>query len=176
MIRFEFTFLLAVALFIGSCKDDSTITPTPKPNYLSDLEPEVATVGYGIFSIGEYEFTSAMDNISKGDTIVFHGVEYPHGLYAHAPSHVVYKLNEDFSELRVTIGLVEWISCGDGAQFIILLDGIEIYRSPIMFASSAPLDIKVDIDGGQNLELITDEGAANDRDCDWTIWGDPILK
>ncbi len=176
MIRLKITILLTFVLINISCNNDSMVTQVLEPNYLSDLEPEVSTVGYGTFSIGKYQFTSEMDSIYEGNPISLHGINYLHGLYAHAPSLLIYDLSENFSELQVTIGLVEWISCGDGAQFIILLDGIEIYRSPIMFASSAPLDIKVDIDGGQNLELITDEGAANDRDCDWTIWGDPILR
>jgi hypothetical protein len=144
--------------------------------YLSELHPQLATVGRGKFSVGTYEFTSPdpMDNINKGDPIVVHNVKYPHGLYAHTPSHLVYNLNKDFFKLEVTIGLVDWIECGDGVQFIILLDGDEIYRSPTMLAQSMPIDVKVSVAGGHKLEFIVDQGENSH--CDWAIWGDPTLQ
>jgi hypothetical protein len=148
------------------------------PTYLAQLEPETVKVGWGRFAVGVYESTSPdpADKMRKGDPIVVHGVEYPHGLLAHAPSQLVYDLGGNFSELEVTIGLVDWIECGDGAQFIIRLDGNEIYRSPTMLASSVPIEVKVSVAQGQKLELLTDHGRAKNRYCDNTIWGDPILR
>ena len=148
----------------------------PELIYLSELPPQSTTVGWGTFSIGNYEFTSSdpTDKINQGDPIVVHDVEYPHGLYAHAPSRLVYSLYGDFSQLEVTIGLVDWIECGDGVQFVILLDGNEIYRSPTMLASSMPIDVKVSVAGGRNLVLVADARAT--QHCDWAIWGDPTLR
>ena len=151
--------------------------PSPvEHTYLSELQPESVAVGWGAFSIGNYEFTSTNQThrIMKGDPIVVHKVEYHHGLYAHAPSRLTYNLHRDFSQLETTIGLVDWIDCGDGAQFIIVLDDKEIYRSPIMIASSAPIDVKVGVAGGSKLELIVNDGVT--KECDWAIWGDPRLR
>jgi hypothetical protein len=76
----------------------------------------------------------------------------------------------------VTVGLVDWIECGAGTQLIILVDGYEIYRSPTMLASSAPIEIEVSVAKGQVLELLTDPGSTTDFTCDWAIWGDPLLR
>ena len=145
-------------------------------SYFSELHPQSTAVGWGTFSISNYKFTSSdpTDKINQGDPIVVHDVEYPHGLYAHAPSLLVYNLYGDFSQLEATIGLVDWIECGDGVQFVIILDGNEIYHSPTMLASSIPIDVKISVAGGRNLELITDPGAT--QHCDWAIWGDPVLR
>jgi serine/threonine protein kinase len=173
------------AAFITTSTSTGTLTPTPTftPTvtsipisiYLSEIKPRTTTVGYGDFSIGEYSFTStdASDKVKKGDSIIAHGIQYPHGLFAHAPSKLTYELNKQYSELRVSTVLVDWIQCGDGAVFVILLDDQEIYRSKRMFYSSPPVDVKIDITDGNQLELIIEKGS--DLDCDWTIWGDPIL-
>ena len=144
--------------------------------YISELRPESASVGLGVFSTGHYEFTSPIptDKIKKGDPIAFNNFKYNHGLYAHAPSRLYYKLYGDFSQLETTIGLVDWIDCGDGAQFVILLDGREIYRSPNMLATSMPIDVKVSVAGGRDLVLIVEPGKT--KHCDWAIWGDPMLR
>jgi len=156
-----------------------TLTPTAtaEPKYLSELEPQSATVGWGELSIGYYKFSasSPADNIVRGNPIVMHEVEYAHGIFTHAPARVVYDLGGIFFELQVRIGILEWEKCGDGAQFIILLDGNEIYRSPTMLATSDAIDVEVDVSGGQILELITDPGKEGNIQCDCTVWGDPIL-
>lgn len=145
------------------------------PVYLSEIKPRTATVGFMDFSIGKYSFTSpdASDKIKKGDPIVAHGIQYTHGLYAHAPSKLTYELHKQYSELLVTIVLVDWIECGDGAEFVIKLDNNELYRSKRMIYSSLPENVKVDVTDGNLLELITEKGSY--LECDWTIWGDPIL-
>ena len=144
--------------------------------YLSELQPQKTNVGKGTFSMGKYEFTSSDPRykINQGDSIVVHDVQYNHGLFAHAPSRLSYNLYGDFVQLITTIGLVDWIDCGDGVQFIVLLDGKEIYRSPTMRSSSIPLKIEVSVAGGRNLELIVDPLA--NPDCDWAIWCDPSLR
>jgi hypothetical protein len=145
-------------------------------SYLSELEPRIAKVGWKNFSRGKYEFNSAEDGIEKGSPIVAHGVEYSHGLFAHALSRLVYDLNGNFSELTTKIMLVDWMECGDGAIFVIKLDGDEIYRSKKIFNSSDPVSVRVSVANSQQLELITETGETDNIDCDWTIWGNPILR
>jgi hypothetical protein len=154
-----------------------TSTSKPEPKYLSELMPQLATVGWGKLSIGHYEVSSSSpaDRIIKGNPIVMHEVEYSYGIFAHAPSRIVYDLGGIFFELQVRIGILDWENCGDGAQFIILLDGNEIYRSPTILAKSDPIDVRVDVTGGQRLELITDPGIGGNIQCDCTVWGNPIL-
>ena len=158
----------------------------PKPaqtnaavTYLSQFQPTTIELGYGTYSVGTFKFSSddPADDIHYGDPIAFHGIEYPHGIFAHAPSRLVYNLSSNhYSEFSATLGLVEKISCGDGVKFIVLLDAKEIYRSEILFPWSAPVDIQVPMTNGSELTLSVDPGVQGDNRCDWAIWGDPRLR
>ena len=156
--------------------------PTPEPTemppavYLADLKPLTSSVGFMTFSTGTYNFTSPdrSDHIAQGDPLIAHGIQYPHGLYAHAPSQLTYRLNGKFSEFSATLTMVDWIACGDGAVFVIKLDGAEIFRSQRMASSSDPENIKVKVTGGKLLELMTE--PVNTKECDWAIWGVPLLR
>jgi len=143
--------------------------------YLAELQPIARQVGFGRFSVGKYEFESAIDFVKIGDPIEAHAVEYDYGIYAHAPSRIVYRLDGLFSKLHARVVMLNRIVCGDGSVFVIELDGEEKYRSWRMFSYSSPIDIVVDVSGGQELALITTVGPANNRDCDWALWGDPRL-
>jgi hypothetical protein len=150
---------------------------TPMPTYLSDLTPSTTAVGWGVFSVGHYRFTSeAVDKVSEGDPIVTHGTWYSHGLFAHAPSQLTYDIGGKYSEFHATLSMVEWITApsDDGAVFVLKLDGAEVFKSEPMLAASEPRDIQVDVIGGRKLELITEAGANNGDD--WSIWGDPYLR
>jgi len=70
--------------------------------------------------------------------------------------------------------LLERINSGDGVNYIIQLDGAEVYKSPVLSSSSKPVDVQVPVSGGRELALIVD--ARSDMDCDWAIWGDPRLR
>ena len=64
-------------------------------------------------------------------------------------------------------------ACGDGAEFVVQLDGKDIFSSGMLSAFSDPLHLSLDITGGKELKLITLSGG--DNSCDWTIWGNPYL-
>jgi hypothetical protein len=161
--------------FTTRLTDSSKTAATPPPLYLSELTPLAAKVGFGKFSAGKYDFDE-VGEVKKGDPIILHGIEYAQGLYAHAPSQVIYDLQDGYSELSVTIALVDTIQCGDGAEFVISLDGNQIYRSKRMASSSTPERVSVSIADGQRLILSTSSGPAGNLECDWTIWGDPLLR
>jgi len=151
-------------------------TPTPTPTYLAELTPTSARVGFGSFSVGEYEFTSTStgDDVQAGDPIKAHGITYAHGIYAHAPSRITYSLKGRYSTLETALVMIERISCGDGVIFKIVLDDVELYQSPRQFATSGPVTIQVSVRDGDELELITEAGINDD--CDWAIWGNPVLQ
>jgi hypothetical protein len=148
--------------------------------YLAEYKPVTYSLGYGTYSVGTFTFSSEdpADNIRKGDPITFYGVEYPHAIFGHAPSRIVFDLGEasGFSELSATIGLVQHINCGDGVTFIVLGDDAEIFRSEVIHAWTAPTEIRVAIQGVRKLSLRADEGPLDDWACDWAIRGDPLLR
>ncbi len=157
-----------------------TLTPEIKKSvYLGDYQPTTATLGYGKYSVGSFTFSSEDegDDIHIGDPIIFGGVEYPHGIFAHAPSRLVYNLGSHaFTELSATLGMIEKIRCGDGVFFIVQADGAEIYRSKLRFPWSDPVEITVPVARVRELVLLVDTGGNDNLDCDWAVWGDPVLR
>lgn len=161
--------------------------PSPVPTniaetYLSQFQPTLVELPFGEYSVGTFAFTSpySEDPIREGDPIVIHNVKYSHGIFAHAPSRLVYDIGGTYEQLSATLGLVDLInngvSCGDGVNFVVLLDGREIYRSNRLDMGSEPVDILLPIAGGYELTLTVENGGSDDSDCDWAIWGNPRLR
>lgn len=147
--------------------------------YLADLKPNVEQLGYGTYSVGTFKFSSEdpADDVHTGDPIRMHGVDYPQGIFAHAPARFTYTIDgQAFSEFQATLGLIEKINCGDGVEFVLLLDGQEIYHSPRLQQWSTPLQVQVSLPAGSQLSLVVEMGDRSNKDCDWAIWGDPRLR
>lgn len=146
--------------------------------YLGDLKPVSYTLGYGTFSVGKYMFSSEdpADRIKLGDPIMLGGQPDPHAIFAHAPSRIVFKLERSYTALSALIGMVEWIDCGDGVSFTILVDGKEVYYRPEVKPNYGPIKLVAMINGGSELTLITDVGPNGNMDCDWAIWGNAVVR
>lgn len=148
-----------------------TPTPDPSKTYLAALEPETVNVGYWSLGIGYYPASDT--GMNEGEVISNHGQVFAQGLFTHAPSELTYTLNGNYLHFDSIISIKE-TACGDGAQFVVRLDGNEIFRSDWMTAASPLFPVSLNVTGGKVLTLITLSG--NDNTCDWTIWGDPVLS
>lgn len=151
-------------------KPDCEKNKDPANTYLIDLEPLSVSVGFWTLGLGTFPASEA--GIVKGQVISSHDQPFPYGLFAHAPSTLEYALDDQFSRFVSVISL-QSSACGDGAVFLVSLDGQEIYRSPNLLPSTAPIPLDLDVSGGKRLTLETLPGS--DMSCDWTIWGDPYL-
>jgi archaellum component FlaG (FlaF/FlaG flagellin family) len=110
-----------------------------------------------------------------GETIHSHGRLFENGLVAHAPSEVSYALAGNFTRLSTTLVVYNEgnSDCGDGVVFKVLVDGALTYESQVMLPSSDPAEVEISLPAGEVLTLVADPQA--DSDCDFAIWGDPIL-
>ena len=151
---------------------ETAVVPTAPPEvFLSELAPVAASVGYGDFTVGVYP--SAPQDMNRSGPLFAHNTIYRNGLWAHAPSRLEYSLNGQYGKLKMQILMQEDVSCGDGTVFRVLADGKETYKSNRFTASTIPLKVSVAITGVNILELIVDK--LDGGDCDWAIWGDPVL-
>jgi hypothetical protein len=150
--------------------DDPEPTSIPPDKYLLDIQPKSADVG--MWSLGVGVFPENQSDFEKGRQIATHQKIYGWGLFAHAPSRLVYELNGEYSLFKADI-LIEDSACGDGARFSVFLDGNKIYQSDVILPTDLPASIELDVTGGRLLELTT--SIVQNMDCDWTIWGDPYL-
>ncbi len=175
---------------VKTVKPTETIEPTSsyspqgvEGTYLSKFTPLKVVLPFGKYSVGKFEFPSpySEDSIRKGDPIVFNDTHYTQGIFAHAPSKLVYDIGgNNFTKLSAQLGLVDSINngnrCGDGVNYVVLIDGKEVFRSRRLFIGSEIVNLEASISGGKELTLIVEDGGADDFNCDWAIWGDPILR
>lgn len=147
-----------------------TSTPEPKETYLADLTPVSAQVGYWEFTRGVYPGTDS--GMVEGAPIEMLGVGYPKGLFAHAPSRLDYALEGRYEMLRAELFILP--GCSDGATFQVGLDDDIIFEKEIL-PGMAPEHVEISVFRAETLQLLTDPGAQNGFECDWTIWGDAEL-
>ena len=161
-------FICVVVITTAGFKKDSAENDTI---FLTDLKPVYESVGFG--ELGEGVYPLSIDPIVKGETISASGKSYPYGLFAPAPSVIKYDLNGEYASLSGSILLHDGVQCGNGVLFSIKVDGV------LKFASSVPKPggylktFEVDLKNAQEMELIV--SALENEDCDWSVWGDPVL-
>ena len=151
-------------------KQECTSIKNPDYDYLVDMPTIYESVGY--WTLGKGVFPAADTGMVTNQVISSHGKEYPYGLFAHAPSELRYALDEKYTTFVTEISIKE-TACGDGATFVVSVDGNEIYRSDKMLPHHESIPLSLDVIAGKVLKLETISGDG--MDCDWTIWGDPYL-
>ena len=100
---------------------------------------------------------------------------FRYGIGSHAPSFMKFQLPRAFDTFYATIGLDDESVGGDGASFIVLGDGQELFRSKRMY-STEKQRISVNVRGVRVLELRLDEGDKHDKDYDHGDWANAWLE
>ena len=100
---------------------------------------------------------------------------FRYGIGSHAPSFMKFQLPRAFDTFHATIGLDDESVGGDGASFIVLGDGQELFRSKRMY-STEKQRISVNVRGVRVLELRLDEGDKHDKDYDHGDWANAWLE
>lgn len=166
---FLFFFLLLVLLCSAGFSKKS---PENDNIYLTELEPQFESVGFEKLGEGINPFSEGL--LVEEETISVNGTQYPNGLFAHAPSVLNYILNGEYASISGTVMMHDGIQCGDGVVFTIKADGVLKYSSPVMKSGDDPKTFSVDLTGAQKLQLVV--VALENKDCDWSVWGDPVLE
>lgn len=98
---------------------------------------------------------------------------FRYGIGSHANSNIRFKLPKAYKTLYATVGLDDESACGDGASFIVVGNGRELFRSKRLY-STEKQSIEVDVNGVDVLELRIDMGE--DKDCDHGDWANIWLE
>ena len=101
---------------------------------------------------------------------------YTKGLCVHAPSTLTWDISEKrANKFRSYIGMnaeKQYDGITGTCEFIVLADGAELYRSPVMTAQTPRIRLDLDIPAGvRQLTLQTTEGGDGAM-CDHGLWGD----
>ncbi len=149
-----------------------SIVPPPRPPapdvYVSDLEPVSETLGWG------WDPRVRYDRALTGDPITLQGYRYEKGIGTHAPSDIVFTLKPEYRRFVSTVGHDQMGGVrprGDGeadAQYMILVDGKELARSPMLGLGEVwHFDVALPEDGKEIL-LHVYEGPY--RHYDNVVW------
>lgn len=156
-------------------KSTNTLPPILSPSkkiFLSALTPRIARAEGQNYCVGRDPIGDPPT--CNGAPLTRNGTPYPHSLFAHAESNLVFDLNKKYETFGTSIFL--WGSrCGDGASFSIELDGIIAYQSPMFEPGQIQEGLKYDVSDIDTLRLQTFMGEDGNYSCDATIWGEPYL-
>ncbi len=99
------------------------------------------------------------------------GEWFDEGLYAHAPSVNLWRLDGRWSRLRASYGLQD--GHFGSTVFVVRCDRQERFRSPVI-RDGFLRSLEVDVRGVRELELITENGGDGSQ-SDWAVWIAPRL-
>lgn len=137
--------------------------PRPEyiPTYLSYMTP--------IKSNRTFRSNKSIDNntISIGDTT------FNVGLGSHAYAEATYDLGGAYEYFTAVVGRDNESQQDGSVQFLVIGDGVELYKSPIMRNGDSD-SIDVSVAGVQELTIIANDGGDGDS-WDHVSWGDAKL-
>jgi len=141
-----------------------TIPVTEQRTPLTRLHPAGVSVGWA---------QPAYDHTPRRDALLLSGDRvFETGIYAHAEARHRYDIGGgNWKRLTGHGGLAPG---GGSVVFVILTDGKEVFRSPLVKPGElVPFD--VDLEGVIRLELLTTDGGDG-KTGDWALWLEPELS
>jgi len=123
--------------------------------YLSRLEPaEVRLTPF--FDVA---WQPRMDRCVNGGPLVLGGRVYETGIGMGTRTEMTFNLGGFYTHFYAAVGVDD--SAGERGRvvFRLLADGAEVFRSPVMRGSSAPLRVSLPLAGADTLTLVSDFGS-----------------
>ncbi len=135
--------------------------------YLSDLSWTSATTGYGVVQLNKS---------IKGNPITLRGAVYNKGLGTHAASTIAYNLAGQYSAFVADVGVDDEVGSNVGTvDFQVIGDGHILYDSGNVTTTSPVMHLNVGVNGVQTLQLVVNNGIANNIDYDHADWANAQL-
>ena len=134
--------------------------------YLSDWNWTYMANAWGS---AEKDKSNGEQATGDGRTITLNGVTYTKGLGVHAASEIRYNLAGACQAFAADIGVDDESGANGSVIFQVWADGVSLYDSGLMAATSTTKNVGLDVAGRNELKLIvTDGGNGNAYDhADW---------
>ena len=112
---------------------------------------------------------------ATGGSLLVGGRRVRDGWGVRPPSRMDFRIDGGFAEFRAGIGVDDAAQLQGSVVFVVLVDGGEAYRSPLIVGDGrVPREINVDIRAGKVLSLIVEDGGDG-VDWDYADWCEPRL-
>lgn len=147
---------------------DEVSSPDEVVSYLSDREWISATTGWG---------TIGRDRSVSGGTLRIEGQTFAKGIGAHANSEIVFALAPTDASFSAMVGVDDASSAQSPASIVfqVLADGVVVYDSGVMRATSPAQAIELDVLGVRELTLRASD-ADGSNNSDHADWGDARIR
>ncbi len=136
-----------------------------RARYLSEFEP-VEERKEAYFDVPP---TWRRDARADGELMMLAGQEYQRGLGMRSRTRLDYDVT-GYDRFLSTIGIDDGASDEAGVVFRVLVDGKQVFESPVMSLSTAPLPVDLALSGGEKISLVVDFGPRGDAG-DLANWG-----
>ncbi|MFT4849235.1 MAG: hypothetical protein ACI83B_001773 [Sediminicola sp.] len=115
---------------------------------------------------------------NDGNTLTINGVTYSKGLGVHANSEIVYALNGSYDTFKTDIGVDDEMNnhAQSSIQFVIYVDNVIKYQSPVMRNSDNHISVEVDVKGANELKLVVNDGKVYGIGGDHGDWANARLS
>ncbi len=135
--------------------------------YLSSLAPTEAHQAWGQLGL---------DASVQGKRLRIGAREFEHGLGTHAASEIAYDLDGAYDAFEAWVGVdAEMDYFGKSSlEFIVLVDGKEVFRSGVMLNATPAARVSVSVKGARELRLLVTNGGDN-INGDHADWADAAL-
>ncbi|MBN8704819.1 MAG: NPCBM/NEW2 domain-containing protein [Bacteroidetes bacterium] len=139
---------------------------------LENLSPYYKEVGHCQYSV---------NRVCDGSALVIAGRSFDRGIFIHAQADVRWALDKKYQQLSGGVGIKKAEadnSCGDGVQFIFLIDTgnnnwVVIWKSRAHRGGDMAEYFNVDVSHAVNLRIVVDTKSNNM--CDWSMVVNPDL-
>jgi hypothetical protein len=141
--------------------------PVEKPVYLNDLLDQASIVRQGWGVLGQN--VCAHDPGQQALKLQIGSKNYEHGLGSHAAGVIAFDLLGKYSTFDAEVGVQKQDATQGSVIFRVELDGKVIFDSGVMYQTTPPKPVHLNVEGGQELALIADpagDGITNDC-ADW---------
>ncbi|MCO6456585.1 MAG: NPCBM/NEW2 domain-containing protein [Pirellulaceae bacterium] len=137
------------------------------PAYLSDLPVAGTPVnGWGPL---ERDGSNGEQAAGDGGPITLDGVAYAKGLGVHAPSELVYRLDQKFARFVADVGVDDEVGERGTVTFEVWADGARIHDSGLLRGNSPASRIDLNVAGVDELKLVV-TGGTDGADSDHGNW------
>lgn len=116
-------------------------------------------------------------NTRGGEPLRIGDESYSSGLYCHAPSRIHVLLDRPAMRLRAKVGVdtnTDTLGGRGSVVFRVVVEGTEVWSSPVLREGDSPLGLDVDLGGTTELQLVVEDGGDG-ISCDQADWAEAVV-
>ena len=139
--------------------------------YVSELEPAQVK----LTPVFDVAWPPRMDRCVSGGPIALGGRVYERGIGMGTRTEMTYRLGGAYTHFCATIGVDDSAAERGRVVFVVLADGKEVFRSPLITGASEAMRVAVALNNAQTVTIISDFGSDVRAEGSFADWAEARL-